>query len=67
MLSIKKWVKPKREQKKGIMKKDTRTRVLRLEQDLNDIVEGKFDLYNMTEIDAVVEIAKELISLLKGK
>jgi hypothetical protein len=49
------------------MKKDVRARVLKLEQDLNDIVEGKFDFYNMTELDAVVEIAKELISLLKGE
>jgi hypothetical protein len=48
------------------MKKGVRARVLTLEQDLNDIVEGKFDLYNMTELDAVVEIAKELLSLLKG-
>jgi hypothetical protein len=49
------------------MKKDVRSRVLTLEQELNDIVEGKFDLYNMTELDAVVEIAKELIGLLKGE
>jgi hypothetical protein len=46
--------------------KKTKARVSKLEQELNDIIEGKFDLYNMTELDAVVEIAKELISLLKG-
>ena len=49
------------------MKKGVRARVLTLEKDLNDIVEGKFDLYNITELDAVVEIAKQLISLLKGE
>jgi hypothetical protein len=49
------------------MKKDVRARMLTLEQELNDIVEGKFNYYNMTELDAVVEIAKELISLLKGE
>jgi hypothetical protein len=50
------------------MKKDTRTRVLRLEQDLQDIIDGKHDGgSNETEIDVVVEIAKELISLLKGE
>jgi hypothetical protein len=48
------------------MKKDVRARVLKLEQDLNDIVEGKFDFYNMTELDAVVEIAQELLAILKG-
>lgn len=48
------------------MNKKTKARVSKLEQELNDIIEGKFDLYNMTELDAVVEIAKELISLLKG-
>jgi hypothetical protein len=49
------------------MKKDTRARVLRLEQDLQDIIDGKHDgSSNETEIDVVVEIAKELISLLKG-
>ena len=48
------------------MNKKTKARVSKLEQELNDIIEGKFDLYNMTELDAVVEIAKELLSLLKG-
>jgi hypothetical protein len=50
------------------MKKDMRTRVLRLEQDLQDIIDGKHDGgSNETEIDVVVEIAKKIISLLKGE
>ena len=48
------------------MKKETKARVLKLEQDLNDIIAGKFDYYNMTELDAVVEIAQELLVILKG-
>jgi hypothetical protein len=49
------------------MKKGVRARVLTLEQDLQDIIDGKHDGgSNESELDVVVEIAKELISLLKG-
>jgi hypothetical protein len=46
--------------------KKTKARVSKLEQELNDIIEGKFNYYNMTELDAVVEIAQELLRILKG-
>lgn len=49
------------------MNKETKAKVLELEQELNDIIEGKFDYYNMTELDAVVEIAQKLLVILKGK
>jgi hypothetical protein len=49
------------------MKNGVRARVLTLEQDLQDIIDGNHNGDgNQTELDVVVEIAKELISLLKG-
>jgi hypothetical protein len=49
------------------MKKGVRARVLSLEQDLEDIARGNHDGdVNQVKLDVVIEIAKELISLLKG-
>jgi hypothetical protein len=48
------------------MTSKTKARVLILEQDLNKIVEGTFDFAgNESELDAVVAIAQELLTILK--
>jgi hypothetical protein len=49
------------------MKKGVRARIAVLEEQLNEVVEGNYDGgSNMSELDVVVEIAQELLDILKG-
>jgi hypothetical protein len=48
------------------MKKNVRARIAVLEEQLNEVVEGDYNgESNMSELDVVVEIAQELLDILK--